>query len=258
MWRVRDRPRSRPFGSPESSPIVILYRVETLARTDIAIFRWINQGKDSPWLDAVMAFLSGNPYFVPALVLVAILLVWKGGARGIVFVVVMSIAAALANEFVVEPLKDHFQRVRPYAGLTDVILRVGRGTTNASLPSGHAMNAALMATITGWFYPRTLWWVVPVAVGVGVSRIYNGVHYPSDVLAGASLGVASAFLALWGCDRIWRAVTPRWGPEWARRVHSLLRPDLAAAVEHQPGNPVPPEDPQRTDRAAERTDRPTA
>lgn len=172
-----------------------------------------------------MGFLSDNPVFVPCLVILAAVLLWKGGRRGWVFVLLLALAAGLCNELLVEPLKGAFERARPFVVLPDAVLRTGRGSPMESLPSSHAVHSALIATITGWFYPRALWAVAPIAFGVGLSRIYNGVHFPGDVLAGFLIGVGFGALFLWSADRLWRLAAPRLCPGIARRIESLLRPD---------------------------------
>jgi undecaprenyl-diphosphatase len=171
-----------------------------------------------------MSLLSGNPYFNPALVLMGLLLVWKGGPRGIVLVCLLGLAAAIANEFIVEPLKHWVLRSRPYVDVADTVLRVGRGTSTGSFPSGHATNAALMAAFAGWYYPRSLVWVLPIATGIAVSRIYNGAHYPSDVLAGVTIGILSAAATILIADAIWRRLVLRRHPAWAVWMPSLLHP----------------------------------
>lgn len=211
--------------------------VDRLYAWDLAGFHWINQGWSSPVLDPVMAFLSGNRLFAPTLVAVAVGLLWKGGRRGLVFVVVLGLAAAAANALVVEPLKDGVARLRPYAALEEFVLRVGRGNPRGSFPSAHALNSALIATVTGWYYRRTLWLGIPAAAGVALSRVYNGVHFPSDVLAGASLGVASGLLFLAGADAAWRRWAPRWIPRLARRVPSLRDPDRETEADLPGGGP---------------------
>jgi membrane-associated phospholipid phosphatase len=89
--------------------------------------------------------------------------------------------------------KNYFARVRP-----DLWLSLTPETTY-SFPSGHAMGSATlgMALIalcwpTRWRWPVTLASLVFVLL-VGVSRVYLGVHYPSDILAGWSAAVAWVF-----------------------------------------------------------------
>ncbi len=65
-----------------------------------------------------------------------------------------------------------------------------------SFPSGHTAGAFVFAVLMGHFFPAlSIPWLVWSAL-VGISRIYVGVHYPSDVIAGAALGVLSAEFAL--------------------------------------------------------------
>jgi undecaprenyl-diphosphatase len=208
--------------------------VERVASWDRSIFHWINHEWSHPLLDPVMRFLSHNPFFLPALAILTVALVWKGGPRGVVFVFVLLAAAGLGNALLVDPLKDFFGRPRPFHALSEVTVRVGRGTPMASMPSGHAMLSSLVATITGWFYPRTLWLVGPAAIGVGISRIYNGVHYPSDVLVGTVMGVAFALVFLRAAEWVWTTLGPRKWPRLAERVPSLLRPGRAWAIASAP------------------------
>lgn len=107
-------------------------------------------------------------------------------------------AGCLGSAIVMFGMKQIFQRERPFVDYPESIeARIKE--TGYSFPSGHTTGAFALATGLTLQY-RHLYIAIPsylFAVGVGVSRIYAGVHYPSDVLVGALVGTASAFLAHW-------------------------------------------------------------
>jgi undecaprenyl-diphosphatase len=88
--------------------------------------------------------------------------------------------------------KGAFRRARPLVDAVPVIRRLRRQPVTTSFPSGHSASAAAFAAgaaleSAGW---GTL--LAPVAASVAFSRVYTGVHYPSDVLVGCALGVGAA------------------------------------------------------------------
>ena len=91
-------------------------------------------------------------------------------------------------------MKYTFDRQRPYEKYPDLIHSVST-EPDPSFPSGHTAAAFSLATSLSITYPK--WYVIaPAAVwacGVGFSRINQGVHYPSDVMAGAAIGMGCAF-----------------------------------------------------------------
>ena len=99
----------------------------------------------------------------------------------------------------------------------------------ASFPSGHTVTAFAAALTLGWFTPRWRWPLLAVAALVGVSRVAVGAHYPSDVIAGALLGVGSALLLrkAFGARRI--VFRPSGRLFTARRASSI-----AAAIRRVP------------------------
>lgn len=111
-------------------------------------------------------------------------------------------AAQGLNFGVTFALKNLIRRPRPYISLEGVDAR-DRGHQGDkvfdphSFPSGHTSSAFVIATSLSLSYPE--WYVVvPAAVwasAMGVSRVYHGVHYPSDVVVGAAIGVASGAAA---------------------------------------------------------------
>ncbi|MGQ4511457.1 phosphatase PAP2 family protein [Streptomyces sp. DW26H14] len=109
----------------------------------------------------------------------------RAAARGLA-------SLALASTAVNTVIKHAARRERPVVDIVPVIRRLKRQPVTTSFPSGHAASAAAFAA--GVALESTGWGAVvaPVAASVAFSRVYTGVHYPSDVLAGAALGVGAA------------------------------------------------------------------
>lgn len=100
--------------------------------------------------------------------------------------------AALATAFIVAVLKRIIARPRP-----DYALQIGAiPFSRYSFPSGHTTVAFLLAILLSRYYPKYTGVFYSVAVLVGLSRIYLGVHYLSDVVGGAVLGLAIGWLFL--------------------------------------------------------------
>lgn len=89
--------------------------------------------------------------------------------------------------------KRSVRRPRPALDPVPSVRRLQRQPITTSFPSGHAASAAAFATGVALESPAWGAVVAPVAFSVAVSRVYTGVHFPSDVLAGAALGAGAAF-----------------------------------------------------------------
>ena len=152
------------------------------------------------WLTAVMqffSFLGSTAFLSAATILLLLLFLFKRQSRSAVLLAIVMIGAIILNY----TLKINFGRVRPepffHTALPD----------SFSFPSGHALFSACFYGITAWLLLSTvagryLKVTISVAAGliilfVGVSRIYLGVHYPTDVIA----GYVAAFV--WLSSVIW-------------------------------------------------------
>ncbi len=170
-----------------------------------------------------MPQFSDSKYFFPILIVVLIALVWKGGVRGRLCVAMVLLAVFIGDGWVCNTIKHAVERPRPFAAMSDVNLLLGKGGSG-SMPSSHAANWFAATMVTFIFYRRSWWFMLPLAATVSFSRIYNGVHYPSDVVAGAILGSGYAAAIVFGADWLWRSVGQRWFPIWWQRLPSLINP----------------------------------
>ncbi len=92
-------------------------------------------------------------------------------------------------------LKKKIRRSRPFT-LNAEIKHLILPPDEYSFPSGHTAGAFLVATLLAHFYPVVMLPSLLFATMIGFSRIYNGVHYPGDVLAGTTLGIICAKIGL--------------------------------------------------------------
>ncbi|MDX2648338.1 phosphatase PAP2 family protein, partial [Streptomyces sp. PA03-1a] len=100
----------------------------------------------------------------------------------------LAVASAVVNTVG----KGAVRRNRPVLDAVPVMRRLSRQPGTTSFPSGHAASAAAFAAGVALESPRWGAVVLPVAWSVAFSRIYTGVHYPSDVAAGMALGAGAA------------------------------------------------------------------
>lgn len=161
---------------------------DSIEAIDRAIFVLINTTLRHVFLDQLMPFVTDKWNFVVPVVLVVFYLLTKGGQQGRLIVggAILLVVCADGSATV---LRSYFQRVRPCQTLEGVRLLVGC-SDSFSFPSNHATNAFALAAFFATYYRQRAVLLFVIAVLVGYSRIYVGVHYPTDVLAGAFLGVA--------------------------------------------------------------------
>ncbi|MCW9064936.1 MAG: phosphatase PAP2 family protein, partial [Ignavibacteriaceae bacterium] len=117
----------------------------------------------------------------------------KGGRRGKIVVIGLIIMITVTDQTGYRILKEIIMRVRPCNALSDAITPVGCAG-GYSFPSNHALNNFAAAIFLMRFYPNYKWIFIVVAILISISRIYLGVHYPSDVIGGALIGSAFGYL----------------------------------------------------------------
>lgn len=105
------------------------------------------------------------------------------------------LAVGLFGTAIYKLIKGRALRPRPF-NVYPAIICVGKTLDKFSFPSGHTMHAVSFSIIAVFYFPALIWLVLPFAVSVALSRPILGLHYPSDVLAGAALGASIALLSL--------------------------------------------------------------
>ncbi|WP_428773066.1 phosphatase PAP2 family protein [Vibrio sp.] len=123
------------------------------------------------------------------------LMAWAtGGGRGLAFLTAGLVAFAIELPFY-WLIKNGFKRRRPEE-LSSQLRAYIKPSDRYSLPSGHTAAGFVMAILIGHFYPLMGGLALVWAVLIGTSRILLGVHFLTDVVLGAALGMASALVAL--------------------------------------------------------------
>jgi undecaprenyl-diphosphatase len=121
-------------------------------------------------------------------ILLALVIAWRRGC-GILNAIALAVLTAITT-FAADSLsflvKDLTHRTRPFVAHPQIHpLYV---VHSSSLPAGHAATAFAGAILLAYVAPRFWPALVALAAAIGFSRVYVGVHYPTDVLAGAALG----------------------------------------------------------------------
>ncbi|WMW46412.1 phosphatase PAP2 family protein [Bacillus paralicheniformis] len=107
---------------------------------------------------------------------------------------IASAIALLVSHLQVMLIKKLYPRKRPYLTLKETQV-LQNPLKDHSFPSGHTTAAFSVITPLMIFFPILTLLLIPVGISVGLSRIYLGLHYPSDVLAGTALGISVGTLS---------------------------------------------------------------
>ncbi|MBR2320447.1 MAG: phosphatase PAP2 family protein [Clostridia bacterium] len=165
---------------------------------ELSILWWIREHLTNPFLDTVMPYISSLARHGEFWILVALILVCfkKTRKAGVAMGIAMAAGYLIGNM----GMKNLFARTRPY-DVTEVQLLVAK-LHDFSFPSGHTLVSFEAATAL-WFYHRK-WGVAAfvLAALIGLSRLYLFVHYPTDVLAGAVLGIGIGLAACFVTNRL--------------------------------------------------------
>lgn len=167
--------------------------MDILYSIDLAIFYFFNHTLSTGFLDKFFSIITDvNSWYIAYIILAGIAFT-KGGTRGRIAVAGIIILIIFTDQTGYKLLKEIFQRIRPCNVLPDVITPIDcRGSF--SFPSNHALNNFAAAIFLWRLFPKFKWVFLITAFLVALSRVYLGLHYPSDIAAGAIIGAAFGYL----------------------------------------------------------------
>lgn len=151
----------------------------------------INQKMRNRYLDIIMYKVTdlGGAIFSSLFIFLLILF----GNGDIRFIGLEALVVITISQAIVHSLKRLLSRERPYK-IIEQLNTYGINLKDYSFPSGHTTATFSIATTIALNIPKLSILAFSIAIIVGVSRIYLGVHYPTDVVAGIFLGISTALL----------------------------------------------------------------
>ena len=173
---------------------------------DSRLFLWLN-GQHAGWLDTVMVSITEMWPWIPIYILLAYLVIKQYGRKSLWIFFFFFLVILCSDQLSAHVCKPLFHRLRPcfnpeFEGM--VHLPKGLPGGRYGFVSSHAANTFAVATfLTAALrksYRSIGWWLFAWALISSYSRIYIGVHYPGDVLAGAVLGILVGLI-------IWKLTT---------------------------------------------------
>lgn len=167
--------------------------IDFLYSLELAVFYFFNHTLSNSFFDKFFATITNvNNWYITYVILLGISFI-KGGKRGKLAVIGIILLIIVTDQTGYRLLKDFFARSRPCEVLTDVLTPIGC-TGTFSFPSNHALNNFAAAIFFAKLFPKLRWILFSAASLVAISRVYLGLHYPSDVLGGALIGLFFGYI----------------------------------------------------------------
>jgi len=185
---------------------------------DYALFRLINglAGRH-PLADELMRLLATD-YMVPTAAMSLLVWLWFSGERARQHHVLLALVAFVAANVVVKAMNLVYFRPRPFTDYEVTLLFYH--PSDSSFPANSAAALWSLAWAIWRLDPRPGRWLVVLALLMGLSRVYVGVHYPLDIVGGALIGIGCAHWSV-------RRAAPRLEGPFDRLIQTLRRLALA-------------------------------
>ena len=163
--------------------------IDILLSIDRACFMFINNSLSNPLFDFIMPLFDETKFFIPIMILPWLYVVINDKNNRWKLAILIPLVIILVDQSGLF-IKKTVLRPRPWAGLNPDLVNhlVAQKGRNYSFPSNHAANMSGLAVVFSAIYYQYKYLFWSIAGIVIFSRVYIGVHYPSDVISGCILG----------------------------------------------------------------------
>lgn len=170
------------------------FPLQRISRWDAELCAFCNRQSRSFTVRHFFRIVSrlGDGLFWYVLMTMLLLQYQAAAAPAVLHMLAVGLVATIIYKFI----KGKTLRPRPF-NVYPTIVCVGKTLDQFSFPSGHTMHAVAFSIIAVSYFPPLFWLVMPFTLMVALSRPILGLHYPSDVIAGAALGALIATASLY-------------------------------------------------------------
>ncbi len=162
--------------------------VDFLYNIDVSIFYLLNQTISNSLFDSFFPYITNVKNWYLVYIIFWLILIFKSGRIGKISAILIILVIALSDQISSHLLKNLIERVRPCHVLQDVNLLISC-SKSYSMPSSHAVNNFAAAIFFSKLFPKYKLPLILIATLMALSRPIVGVHYFSDILVGAILGI---------------------------------------------------------------------
>ena len=183
--------------------------IDFLYNLDTQLFLIINKSISNSIFDFIFTFLHQpykNTWFVIAILLLWLFFIYKDKKNRLILILIFPLGVFITDKFG-DTIKDFELRERPYMSIEkekmNLLVKVKKemngeykntSSSKKSFPSNHSANIFFIYFMLSILYPNKHKYFLLIAMMVGISRIYVGVHYPFDVISGAGIGTLIGFI----------------------------------------------------------------
>lgn len=174
--------------------------LEKIKQLDTELFVYLN-GKHNAFFDPIMYWASDKLFWIPFYLIIIVLLIREYKKQSVYILISIGILITLCDQIASHLMKNMVKRLRPsHEPYLEGLIHLSKAGPGGQygFVSSHSANAFGLATFLILLLPEKynpLKWVLGCwAILIAYSRIYNGVHYPSDVIVAALIGILLATL----------------------------------------------------------------